>query len=326
MATSTDPSTPTRVLIIGAGGQLGTELAPTLAQQVGDENVILSDLRPLDTPYQSLELDVLDAEALEHTITTYGITQIYHLAAILSAKAEQNPKRAWHINMDGLMHVLDLAVKHRLDKVYWPSSIAVFGPMTPKTATQYCERDPETIYGITKQAGERLCAWYQKTHGLDVRSLRYPGLISWKASAGGGTTDYAVEVFEYLKRDEAFTCFLRPDSALPMMYMPDAVRATLELMNAPQESLSVKGAYNVGALSFTPEELFGVIRAQAPELETDYAPDYRQAIADTWPDAIDDQQARTDWGWQPHYDLHKMVTDILANLFPERVVKNTENA
>ncbi|MBX3101980.1 MAG: NAD-dependent epimerase/dehydratase family protein [Bacteroidetes bacterium] len=307
-------STP-KVLIIGAGGQLGQELAPALARQFGQEQLVLSDLKPLGSVYAEELLDVTDKAALAAVVQKHRITHIYHLAALLSATGEKNPGLAWQINMQGLLNVLDVCVEAKIERLFWPSSIAVFGPTTPRHNTpQRTIIEPATIYGITKQAGEHLCDWYFRKHGLDVRSLRYPGLISWKAEPGGGTTDYAVHIFFEALRHNAYTCFLGAGSALPMMYMPDAVRATLELMAAPAEKLSIRTSYNLSALSFTPAELAATLQKLLPDFRMDYAPDFRQAIADSWPASIDDSEARKDWGWQPEWSLDAMVQDMLTNI------------
>jgi nucleoside-diphosphate-sugar epimerase len=314
--------TPGKVLITGASGQLGAELVPALADTWGSNNLILADLHERKSAYTFEQLDVTDKPRLAQLIRDHNIQQIYHLAALLSAKGEQHPALAWHVNMQGLLNVLDCAVEHRIQRVFWPSSIAVFGPHSPKAMTpQYCTMDPGTIYGISKQAGERLCEYYYQKHGLDVRSLRYPGLIGYNAAPGGGTTDYAVQVFFDLKQGQPHTCFLQPDARLPMMYMPDAVRATTALMAAPPDNLRIRSSYNVAALSFTPEELFAEIRAQAPELQVHYAPDYRQQIAENWPGSIDDSYARADWRWEPAYDLPAMTAEMLKYTQPLEVTR-----
>lgn len=307
-----------RILVIGAGGQLGSELTYALWDRYGRRNVIATDIKD---PGGELSggnfetLDVLERDRLFAFVRKNNIVQIYHLAAVLSAKGEANPKFAWHLNMEGLMNVLDAAVEYRLEKIYWPSSIAVFGPGTPRDSTpQNTITDPTTIYGISKLAGERWCDWYFRKHGLDVRSLRYPGLIGYKARPGGGTTDYAVEIFFKALKEKKYVSFLKPDTFLPMMYMADAIKATLDLMDAPARNISVRSAYNISSMSFCPAEIAQVIRQQIPEFTISYQPDFRQAIADTWPRSIDDSYARRDWGWTPDYDLIKMAADILKNL------------
>lgn len=306
------------ILVIGAGGQLGSELTQALRHRYGENNVIATDIKnPGGVVGQGRfeVLDVLDQKRLYDVIRKNDIAQIYHLAAVLSATGEKNPRFAWHLNMDGLIHVLDAAVEFKVDKVYWPSSIAVFGPNTPKQNTpQNTLMDPTTIYGISKQAGERWCDWYHRKHGVDVRSLRYPGLIGYKAKPGGGTTDYAVDIFFKAITEKRFTCFLRPDTYLPMMYMDDAIKATLDLMDAPAEKISVRSSYNISAMSFSPSEIAEEITKQIPEFRIDYAPDFRQGIADTWPRSIDDSKARIDWGWQPRFSLPEMVREILQKL------------
>jgi len=308
---------PTRVLVLGAGGQIGAELLPELARRYGPHNVVASDLRPLEGNFLFEQLDVLDANRLRQIIGDLGITHVYHLAALLSATGEQNPALAWRINMDGLLTVLDAARDLQVRRLFWPSSIAVFGPDSPRLNTpQVCPMNPGTMYGITKLAGERLCEYYNKRFGLDVRSLRYPGLIGAGAPPGGGTTDYAVHIFHEALKHGHYTCFLRQDTRLPMMYMPDAVRATVELMAAPAASIGIRSSYNITALSFTPAELAELIAQQLPGFSIDYAPDFRQAIADSWTQSIDDTPARTQWGWQPQYDLPALVADMLAHLRP----------
>jgi nucleoside-diphosphate-sugar epimerase len=260
-------------------------------------------------------LDVMNKEALRDLVKEEKVTQIYHLAAVLSATGEKNPLFAWHLNMESLLYVLELAKDLKLDKIYWPSSIAVFGPNTPKVNTpQFCVKEPNTVYGISKQAGERWCEYYFEKHGVDVRSLRYPGLIGYKSLPGGGTTDYAVDIYHKAIANEKFNCFLREDSYLPMMYMPDAIKATLDLMNAPRESVKIRSSYNLAGMSFSPKEIFESIKKHVPDFQIEYTPDFRQAIADSWPDSIDDSRAREDWGWQPDYDLDAMTADILKNL------------
>ncbi|MFG6449699.1 NAD-dependent epimerase/dehydratase family protein [Roseateles sp. BYS180W] len=308
-----------KILIIGANGQIGTELATELARLHGDHNVITSDLAPEGRVPQLRHesLDVTDAAALTACVERHGVTQIYLLAAALSATGEKHPMWAWDLNMKGLLHVLELARTHKLERVFWPSSIAAFGPTTPKHHTpQDTVMDPSTIYGISKQAGERWCAWYHAKHGVDVRSLRYPGLISWKTPPGGGTTDYAVDIFYGAIKEGRYSCFLEQDQGLPMMYMPDAIRATVELMHAPAQHIAERGSYNLAGCSFTPAEIAAEIRKHIPEFEISYAPDFRQSIAASWPQSIDDSVAARDWGWKPQYDLSAMVQDMLQNLRP----------
>ena len=306
-----------KILVIGACGQLGTELTLKLRELFGTENVIASDLREAadlikDGPFVSL--DVMNKEALDALIAKHQITQIYHLAAILSAKGEQNPKFAWDLNMTSLLNVLE-AGKNGVSKIYWPSSIAVFGPGTPKTKTpQNTVMDPNTVYGISKLAGERWCEWYHQKHGVDVRSIRYPGLIGYKAQPGGGTTDYAVDIFWKAILEGNYDCFLKEDSLLPMMYMDDAVKATIDIMQADAEQVKVRSSYNVSAISFSPAMIYDEIVKRYPDFKINYAPDFRQQIADSWPNSIDDTEARSDWQWKPDFDLKKMVDTMLDNL------------
>lgn len=309
-----------KYLLIGANGQIGTELAALLAERHGADAVITSDVAPLGrVPGLVHEmLDVTDAGALGEVVARHGITRIVHLAAALSASGEKHPQWAWHLNMTGLLNVLELARARRsIERVFWPSSIAAFGPSTPPDRTpQTTVMDPTTVYGISKLAGERWCAWYHTHHGVDVRSLRYPGLVSWKTPPGGGTTDYAVEIFHAALKDGRYTCFLNEDQALPMMYMPDALRATVELIDAPAERVRERGSYNLAGLSFTPREIADAIARRVSGFTLTCEPDFRQAIAATWPRSIDDSAARRDWGWQPRFDLDAMVDDMLANLAP----------
>ncbi|HEX5170927.1 MAG TPA: NAD-dependent epimerase/dehydratase family protein [Cyclobacteriaceae bacterium] len=307
-----------KILVVGAGGQLGSELTQGLWKHFGKENVIATDIKnPGDIISKgNFEiLNALDREVLFSFIRKNKIIQIYHLAAILSAKGEQNPKSAWHLNMESLLNILDAAVEFKVEKVYWPSSIAVFGPTTPKDNTpQHTIMEPTTIYGISKLAGERWCEWYHHKYGLDVRSLRYPGLIGYRSKAGGGTTDYAVDIFFKAILEKKYTCFLSASTYLPMMYMDDAVRATLELMDAPSENINVRSSYNVSALSFCPGELAEVIKKHIPDFQISYSPDYRQQIAESWPCSIDDSSARNQWGWRPSFGLEGMAEEMLSNL------------
>ncbi len=308
-----------KVLIIGAGGQLGSELTSALCDQHGNDAVIASDLH--ETAKSKFDycrfqqLDVMDNDSLKKLIKSESITQIYHLAAVLSAVGEKKPLFAWQLNMESLLSILEIAKESNLDKVYWPSSIAVFGPNTPKTNTpQFCVKEPNTVYGISKQAGERWCQYYFEKYGVDVRSLRYPGLIGYKSLPGGGTTDYAVDIFHKAIEGETFECFLDKDSYLPMMYMPDAIKATLDIMNAPRESVKIRSSYNLSAMSFSPKELFEAIQTEIPEFSILYKPDFRQEIADSWPDSVDDSHARLDWGWNHQFGIKEMTRDILVNL------------
>lgn len=308
-----------KILVIGASGQIGVELTLALRKIYGNSNVIASDLReenPLLTgsgPYVSL--DVMNKEMLHVQVIRQGITQIYLLAAILSATGEKNPSLAWNLNMQSLLNVLDIAKEEKLTKVYWPSSIAVFGPTSPKqNCPQKTVIEPSTVYGISKYAGEFWCNYYFNKYGVDVRSLRYPGLISYKSAPGGGTTDYAVEIYIEALEEKKYECFLQEDTYLPMMYMPDAIRATIELMEAPKEKINIRTSYNLSAMSFSPKEISAEIKKHIPEFEMTYKPDYRQQIADSWPQSIDDFVASKDWGWKPEYDLALMTKDMLENL------------
>lgn len=307
-----------KILLIGACGQIGAELTDYLRTIYGKVNVVGADLKSpppsiADGPFEML--NVLDKNAFASVIRKYSITQVYNLAAMLSATGEKYPLKAWDLNMNGLFNTLELAMEMKLKKIYWPSSIAVFGPTTPTVNTpQITVMEPTTIYGISKQAGERLCEWYFLKHGIDVRSIRYPGLISYKAEPGGGTTDYAVDIYFQAKRKGSYNCFLEKDTVLPMMYMPDALRATVELMEAPAEKIKVRSAYNVSAMSFSPDMIFDSIRKFLPDFTITYAPDFRQQIAATWPQSIDDSVAREQWNWKPQYDLDAMTKDMLMHI------------
>jgi nucleoside-diphosphate-sugar epimerase len=308
-----------KILVIGASGQIGVELTLALRKIYGNNNVVASDLREENDllkgtgPYVSL--DVMNKEMLHVQVIRQNVTQIYLLAAILSATGEKNPGLAWHLNMQGLLNVLDIAREEKLQKIYWPSSIAVFGPTSPReNCPQRTIIEPVTVYGISKFAGEFWCNYFHHRWGVDVRSIRYPGLISYKSSPGGGTTDYAIEIFYEAVEEKKYTCFLKADTYLPMMYMSDAIRATIELMEAPVDRISVRTSYNVSAISFSPEEIGKEISRHIPEFKINYEPDYRQAIADSWPKSIDDSVARGDWGWKHEYDLPKMTKEMLTHL------------
>jgi nucleoside-diphosphate-sugar epimerase len=308
-----------RILVIGASGQIGVELTLALRKIYGNANVVASDLREENEllkgtgPYVSL--DVMNNEMLHVQVIRQGITQIYLLAAILSATGEKNPGLAWNLNMQSLLNVLNIAKEEKLHKVYWPSSIAVFGPTSPK---QKCPQqtiiEPITVYGISKYAGEFWCNYFFMKYGVDVRSLRYPGLISYKSAPGGGTTDYAVEIFYDALEEKKYTCFLKEDTYLPMMYMPDAIRATVELMEAPADKISVRTSYNISAMSFSPKDIAAEIKRHIPDFSISYKPDYRQSIAESWPQSIDDSIARKDWGWREEYGLAAMTKDMMLNL------------
>ncbi|MBC9813170.1 NAD-dependent epimerase/dehydratase family protein [Crocinitomicaceae bacterium CZZ-1] len=308
-----------KTLVIGAGGQIGTELVLALRQKKGSDTVVAADIKEhpsealADGPY--VQMDVLDRALVRNYIIENGVSEVYLLAALLSATAEKNPDFAWKLNMESLFTILDLGKEGCLKKIFWPSSIAVFGPTTPKSMTpQYTVMEPSTVYGISKQTGERWCEYYFNKFGVDVRSIRYPGLISYTSLPGGGTTDYAVDIFYQAKKRGTYDCFLSEDTRLPMMYMDDAIRATLELMDAPAEKIKVRSAYNIAGCSFTPAELTTEIKKHLPGFSISYQPDFRQAIADTWPDSIDDTQARQDWGWNEKYAVEELVTVMLENV------------
>jgi nucleoside-diphosphate-sugar epimerase len=308
-----------KILVIGASGQIGVELTLALRKIYGNANVVASDLREENEllkgsgPYVSM--DVMNKEMLHVQVIRQNITQIYLLAAILSATGEKNPNLAWSLNMQSLLNVLDIAKEENIHKVYWPSSIAVFGPTSPRqNCPQQTVIEPITVYGISKYAGEFWCNYYHQRWGLDVRSIRYPGLISYKSAPGGGTTDYAVEIFHEALEDKKYECFLQEDTYLPMMYMPDAIKATIELMEAPAEKIKVRTSYNISGMSFSPKEIAAEIKKHIPEFSISYKPDYRQQIANSWPQSIDDSVARNDWGWKEDYDLSAMTKDMLENL------------
>ncbi|MGB4400350.1 MAG: NAD-dependent epimerase/dehydratase family protein [Daejeonella sp.] len=308
------------VVVIGSNGQIGTELVSELRKIYGDGHVVACDIRRPDYDIKNAGpfefVNVLEKEILKNLFQKYKPTQVYLLAALLSATGEQNPKLAWDLNMNGLLNVLDLAQEFKTSKIYWPSSIAVFGPNSPKDYTpQYCVMDPNTVYGISKLAGERWCEYYVQKYGLDVRSIRYPGLISWKAAPGGGTTDYAIHIFHDALKKGSYQSFLSAESELPMMYMDDAIRGTIELMDAPAEKINIRSSYNLTGMSFTPEILAEEIRKHIPDFKLSYTDyDQRQAIASSWPKSIDDSHARMDWGWKPEFDLEKMTVDMFNNL------------
>jgi len=312
-------------LILGAAGQIGTDLVTTLRERNGGDTVIAADVKEqsgmLSEGGPFMKLDVLDAQAIADAIRANKVKEVYLLAAMLSATAEQKIKTAWRLNMEGLFILLDIAKELGGLKIFWPSSIAVFGPTTPSKQTpQFTVMEPSTVYGISKLAGERWCEYYFNKFGVDVRSIRYPGLISYKAMPGGGTTDYAVDIYHQALDKGAYTCFLKEDTALPMMYMPDAIRATLELMDAPAEQVKIRSSYNLGGISFTPKEIAAEIKKHVPEFKIDYAPDFRQEIADSWPNSIDDSRAQQDWGWNCKYDLNTMTIDMLQHLKAKREI------
>ncbi len=305
-----------KILILGANGQIGTVLAQALRAKFGGDSVITSDLRnpeKIQGPHEIL--NVLDSDQLKSLMDKYQVTQIYHLAAILSARGEQDPMTTWKINMDGLMNVLNIGVEKKISRIFYPGTIAIFGPSTPKKMTaQEASFIPTTVYGISKLAAENWCNYYHKRYGLDVRSVRYPGVIGWQSAAGGGTTDYAVEIFHEALKSGTYSCFLEADTRLPMIYMDDCIRATLELMDAPTEKITVRTSYNLASMSFTPAELASEIKKHIPNFEISYAPDFRQAIAASWSESIDDSIARRDWNWKPEFDLEKMTVDMINHL------------
>ena len=307
-----------RILIIGAGGQIGSELTHELRKIYGDLNVVASDIRDI-THHKSQGifelLDATDKTAVAQCIKKHGITDVYLMAALLSASAERNPIKAWELNMNSLLHVLELAREKKIRKLFWPSSIAVFGPATPKEdAPQYTVMDPSTVYGISKLAGERWCEYYHNVHGVDVRSLRYPGLISWKTPPGGGTTDYAVAIYHHAVTKGEYDCFLHEDTVLPMMFMDDAIRATVTIMQADPKSITIRSSYNLAGISFSPEEIAATIRKHLPDFKMRYTPDFRQRIAASWPKSINDDEARTHWGWKAQHDLDSITAIMLSSL------------
>lgn len=312
----------TKILVIGACGQLGLELTLLLRKKYGNDNIIASDIRQpqeelMNGPFELL--DILKGASFHDILQKYKITQIYHLAAVLSAKGEQDPLFSWQLNMDSLLKVLEAARKLNLDKIFWPSSIAVFGPDTPKKNTpQNTIMNPTTVYGISKLAGERWCEYYFKKYGVDVRSLRYPGIISYKTPPGGGTTDYAVDIYHKAISQSYYECFLEKDTYLPMMYIDDALKATIDLMEADADKIKVRSSYNITAMSFAPEDITKSIQQYIPDFKASYSPDFRQNIADSWPDSIDDSAARKEWGWKENFDLDKMSRIILKELKNDR--------
>lgn len=309
----------TKILIIGACGQIGTELTQKLRTIYGIDHVIASDIRKLNNNIVNNGIfevvNALDYNQIEHLIEQYQITDVYLMAALLSATAEKNPAFAWDLNMNSLFHVLNLAKAKKIQKIFWPSSIAVFGPTTPRINTpQYTIMEPTTVYGISKQTGERWCEYYHAIYGVDVRSIRYPGLISWSTEPGGGTTDYAVDIYHKALKEGKYECFLSENTALPMMYMDDAIRATVEIMQAPSESIKIRSSYNLSGVSFTPHQIAAEIQKHIPTFSISYKPDFRQKIADSWPASIDDSFARDDWNWKHKFDLASMTNEMLENL------------
>ena len=303
-------------MVIGANGQIGTDLVSGLAQRFGAENVIATDIREGnhgDVQFESL--DILDNETLEILIKKHNVGTVYLLAALLSATAEQKPMAAWKLNMDGLFNVLELAKAGTIEKIFWPSSIAVFGPTTPRDNTpQTTVMQPSTVYGISKLAGERWCEYYHNKYGIDVRSIRYPGLISYKAEPGGGTTDYAVDIYYKALQEGKYECYLEGDTYLPMMYMEDAIKATIDLMHVDEEKIKIRSSYNLAGISFSPVEISEEIKKYIPDFSISYTPDFRQVIANSWPKSINESQACKDWGWENSYDLESMTKAMLAGL------------
>jgi nucleoside-diphosphate-sugar epimerase len=311
-----------RILILGACGQIGTELTAALRQKYGNHKVIASDIREGEPELmQGGPFEIIDAtnyEAIENIVIRYEINEVYLMAAMLSATAEKFPMKGWNLNMNSLFNVLNLAKDKKIEKIFWPSSIAVFGPTTPKANTpQFTVMEPSTVYGISKQTGERWCEYYSKRYNVDVRSIRYPGIISWQTLPGGGTTDYAIDIYHKALKHKKYICFLNGETTLPMMYMEDAIKATMDIMSAPEENIKIKSSYNLAAISFNPEEIAASIRKQIPEFTISYEPDFRQAIADSWPQSIDDQKAREEWGWNYKYDLDAITEEMLKNLAPK---------
>lgn len=308
-----------KILVIGACGQIGSELTSKLRETHGNNNVIASDIN-----YNNLDVvnsgvfEIVDAQdyaSVKICVEKHQIDTIYLMAAMLSATGEKYPMKAWDLNMNSLFHVLNLAKEGFIKSVFWPSSIAVFGPTTPKDNTpQYTVMEPTTVYGITKQVGERWCEYYNSKYGVDVRSIRYPGIISWKTMPGGGTTDYAVEIYHKAITDKTYECFLSENTELPMMFMDDAIEATVKLMQAPAENISIRSSYNLAAISFTPKDIYSAIKKHIPDFVISYNPDFRQQIADSWPKSIDDSEARKDWNWNHSFDMEKMTSEMITQL------------
>ncbi len=306
-----------KILVIGSSGQIGTELVQNLREIYGIDSVIASDVKVTEQakegPFEVI--DVMNPQGLLEIVKRHQINQVYLLAALLSATAEKMPKFGWDLNMQGLFNVLDLAKEKIIEKIYWPSSIAVFGPNTPKENTpQYTIMEPSTVYGISKQAGERWCEYYFNKYNVDVRSLRYPGLIGWKSAPGGGTTDYAVHIFHEALKSASYECFLSENTTLPMMYMPDAIKATIRIMQADSDKIKIRSSYNLSGFSFSPKDIAQEIKKYIPDFTISFKPDSRQQIADSWPKSIDSIEANKDWGWKPEFDLAAMTADMIKNL------------
>ena len=305
-----------RILVLGANGQIGTVLCKALVKRYGKQNVILSDIRePKEQISQFEIIDVCDKAHIAKVIDQFQINTIYHLAAILSGNGEKNPALTWKINHDATVQLFDLCVEKKIQTIFYPSSIAIYGSTTPKINTpQYTSFNPSTVYGISKLTGEMWSAYYHSRYGLDVRSIRYPGVIGWQSIPEGGTTDYAVEIYHGAIKDKYYNCFLRANTRLPMIYMDDVIRATIQLMEAPSENLTIRTSYNLASMSFTPEELYESIKQFIPEFKIEYKPDFRQQIADSWNESIDDSDAQRDWGWKPEFDLQSMTADMIKHL------------
>lgn len=309
---------PTKILITGANGQVGTALASALRDRFGSDKVLCTDIKKPKIEQGLFEmLDILNVQRMAEVIEDHHITQIYHLAAILSANGEWNPKKTWNVNLNGQLSILELAQQYQMDKVFFPSTIAVFGTTTPKIKTpQHTATEPTTVYGMSKLAGELWCQYYHQRYGVDVRSLRYPGIIGWQSHPGGGTTDYAVDIFHQALKSGSYTCYLKADTTLPMLYMDDAIRATIELMEAPEDKISIRTSYNLAGLSLSPALLYNEIKKHIPEFKISYDIDFRQQIADSWTESIDDMPARNNWGWQEAYNISRMTEDMLFHLKP----------
>lgn len=309
----------TKILIIGASGQIGSELTLALRELYGRDSVLASDIKEGSKELMNsgpfIKIDATHKEEIANCIAFHKVTDVYLMAALLSATAEKHPDLAWNLNMKSLSHILELARDKKIKKIFWPSSIAVFGPTTPKKNTpQHTIMEPNTVYGITKLAGERWCEYFYNKHGVDVRSVRYPGVISHKTLPGGGTTDYAIDIFHKAVKNKAYTCFLKEDVMLPMMFMDDAIKATIEIMNAKKEDIKIRSSYNLAAISFSPKEIAASIKEHLPNFTINYKPDFRQGIAEGWPNSIDDSEAKKDWNWKHNYNLEDITVEMINNL------------